>query len=112
MPVASESESSVHPVQLDEIKTGTAKAKAAPWVEQQIELIRDVKVSVTARLGSSEMSVAHLFALGEGDALKLDRDVNAPVDLLLEGQVIARGQLVVVGENFGVRITEIIRPTK
>ena len=55
------------------------------------------------------MKVGELFDLRESSVVKLDRDVNAPVDVLLEGKRVARGALVAVDESFGVRITEIER---
>ena len=73
----------------------------------QLGLIQGVKVRLSAVLGQAELTVADLFGLKEGSTLTLDRDVDAPVDLLLEGQVVARGRLVAVDDSFGISITEI-----
>ena len=58
-------------------------------------------------LGSAELTVAELFALKEGAVVELLQASDAPLDISLDGRVIGRGELVVVGDNFGVRITEI-----
>lgn len=73
-----------------------------------MELIRNVKVRLTVSVGRSELTVKDLFDLKENAVLALDRSVREPVDVLLEGKVVARGTLVAVGENFGVQISEIV----
>lgn len=66
-----------------------------------------VKVNVAVRVGSAETSVAELLELKQGAVLTLDRSVEEPLDVLVDGHVVARGMLVAVGENFGVSITEV-----
>jgi flagellar motor switch protein FliN len=73
-----------------------------------IELIRNVRVRLTVSVGQSEVTVKDLFDLKENAVLPLDRSVREPVDVLLDGKVVARGNLVAVGENFGVQISEIL----
>lgn len=65
-----------------------------------------VKVQVAVRVGGAEASVAELVELKQGAVFALDRLVDEPLDVLVDGHVIARGMLVAVGEHFGVRITE------
>lgn len=101
--------------QLVELPTLSPTANSSGGVnliEAHLDLIRSVKVKVTAVLGSAEMSVGELSALKDGSQIKLDRAAGAAVDILLEGQVVARGQLVAVDDNFGVRITEVTTPSK
>ncbi|MCH2172734.1 FliM/FliN family flagellar motor switch protein [Myxococcota bacterium] len=74
---------------------------------RNLELIRGVKVRLSVVMGECEMSVGELFDLKDGSVVKLDRDVDAPVDVLLDGKVVGRGTLVAVDDNFGVRITEV-----
>ncbi|AHE55642.1 hypothetical protein NX02_19915 [Sphingomonas sanxanigenens DSM 19645 = NX02] len=64
-------------------------------------------MSVIARLGEVEMTLGALLALKRGDVVTLDRQMNEPIDLLLNDQVIARGTIVAVEDRFGVRIDEI-----
>lgn len=71
-----------------------------------------VKVRLQVRVGESAMSVGDLLGARENEVLVLDRGVEQPVDLLLEGSVVARGQLVAVDGTFAVRITELPLPLK
>lgn len=74
---------------------------------ENLDLIRDVKVSIRACIGQCELTVRELFALKSSEVLTLDRDSDGPVDLYLDGRLVGRGELVVVGEHFGVRILEM-----
>ncbi len=96
----------IHGIELDELPAGEA---GASLVNENMDLIKDVKVTLQVVVGGAEISVGELFALGDASIVKLDRDVAAPVDVLLNGKVVARGALVVVDDNFGVRITETKR---
>ena len=72
--------------------------------------LHSVRTRLTVCVGTAELSVGELLGAKEQQVLRLDRTVEQPVDILLEGQVVARGMLVAVGEHFGVRITELPRP--
>ena len=72
-------------------------------------LIAGVEVTLEARLGSAVMTVAKLMELKAGDCLPLDAALNRDVELRLNGVTVARGELVAVGDSFGVRIVEIAR---
>jgi flagellar motor switch protein FliN/FliY len=77
-----------------------------------IEVLMHVPLQVTAELGTCKMSVAEVLKLGAGSIVELDRLAGGPVDLLVNNKLIARGEVVAVDENFGVRVTELIqRPT-
>jgi flagellar motor switch protein FliN/FliY len=73
-----------------------------------IEMLRDVEMEVTCELGRTRMSVRQLLALAPGDVVELDRLAGSPADLLVNGTLLARGEVVVVDESFGLRITEIV----
>ncbi|AXQ28067.1 flagellar motor switch protein FliN [Solimonas sp. K1W22B-7] len=100
----------IQPLKLGEL--GGAATRGQPWLERQLDLVRDIKVTVRASMGSAELTIAALFALREGDVVSLDRETDAPIDITLEGNLIARGQLVAAGDRFGLRITEILDPGK
>lgn len=72
--------------------------------------IHQVKATLQVYLGSATLTVGELMSAAKNQVLVLDRTVGQPVDLLLEGQVVARGQLVAVDEHFAVRITELPLP--
>ncbi len=72
--------------------------------------VLDVSVRVTAELGRVTMSIGEILKLGPGSVVGLDRGVTEPVDLLVQGVLYARGDVVVVDERFAIRIREIIDP--
>lgn len=83
----------------------TAASAASAW---GIDMLRDVEMEVTCELGRTRMTVRQLLALAPGDVVELDRLAGAPADLLVNGTLLARGEVVVVDESFGLRITEIV----
>ena len=75
-----------------------------------IGLLLDVPMEVTVELGRSTKSIKEILSLGEGSIIELDKLAGEPVDLLVNRKPIAKGEVVVIDENFGVRVTEIISP--
>jgi len=75
-----------------------------------LDMLHDVEMEVSAELGRTRMSVRELLSLNPGAIVELDRAAGSPADLLVNGRLIARGEVVVVDENFGIRITEIVTP--
>ena len=73
-----------------------------------IEMLHGVEMELTVELGRARMPVRDLLALAPGAVLELDRAAGSPADLLVNGRLIARGEVVVVDEDFGLRITEIL----
>lgn len=82
---------------------------AAP--SRGVELLHGVAMEVTVELGRTRLAVRDLLALAPGDVLELDRTAGSPADLLVNGRLIARGEVVVVDENFALRVTEIVAPS-
>jgi flagellar motor switch protein FliN len=77
-----------------------------------IELLLDVELEVSLRFGSREMPLGELLDLGPGDVVQLDRHVTDPVDLIVSDKIVARGEVVLVNGNFGLRVTEVAAPKK
>ena len=73
-----------------------------------LDLLRNVAMEVTVEIGRTRMTVAELLSLHPGEVVELDRAASAPADLLVNGTLIAHGEVVVVDEDFGLRITEIV----
>jgi flagellar motor switch protein FliN/FliY len=73
-----------------------------------IDIIADIPVRVTVELGKTRKSVSEILALTNGAVIELDKMAGEPVDILVNGKLIAKGEVVVIDENFGVRITDII----
>lgn len=93
----------------DEVRgAGAAPRVPAPAMLRGLELLRDVSMDVTAQIGSTRMTISELLGLAEGAVVELDRAAGAPADLLVNGHLIARGEVVVIDENFALRITEIV----
>jgi flagellar motor switch protein FliN len=78
--------------------------------ENNLDLLRDVELEVTLRFGERTMLLRDILELGEGSVVELDRQVEEPVDLLLDGKLIARGEVVVVDGSYGLRIQEMLTP--
>lgn len=74
-----------------------------------LDLLADVDMDVTVELGRTRMKVRELLALQPGSVIELDRIAGAPVDVLVNGRLVARGEVVVVEDELGVRISEICR---
>src|SRR6185437_11585595 len=74
-----------------------------------IDLIRDVPLKVTVELGRASLTVREILALGAGSVVELDRLAGEPVDVLVNDRMIARGEVVIVDESFGVRVTELLK---
>ena len=73
-----------------------------------IELLHEVEMGVTVELGRTRMLVRDILDLSPGSVIELDRAAGAPIDVLVNGTLIARGEVVVIDEEFGIRITEVI----
>lgn len=74
-----------------------------------IDLIKNVNIRLEVVVGETEISVGELFDLKENSVIALKNEVGSPVNVLLDGKVVAKGELSAVGNNFGVRITKISR---
>ncbi len=70
-------------------------------------LLNDVDMDVTVELGRTTMPIRELLALQPGMVVEIDRNAGSPIDVLVNGRLIARGEVVVIDEEFGVRLTEI-----
>ena len=76
--------------------------------EQSLSMIMDLTLPVSIELGQTSMKVQEILALGRGSVVQLDRLVGEPIDVYVAGRRFAEGEVVVLGEEFGVRITRII----
>lgn len=97
----------VEQVQLSELSETQPQGRAL--FNSNFDIIKDVRVTLEASVGEAELSVSELYDLKANSIVKLERDAQAPIDLVLDGRIVARGQLVVTGDNFGICITEIIK---
>jgi flagellar motor switch protein FliN/FliY len=75
-------------------------------------MLMDIEMPITIELGRTKLSIKEILTLGQGSIIELDKLSGDPVDVFINEKRFARGEVVVVDENFGVRITEIVSPTE
>lgn len=80
--------------------------------ELNLDVILDVPVTVSMEIGRTQISIRNLLQLNQGSVIELDRLAGEPMDVLVNGTLIARGEVVVVNEKFGLRLTDIISPAE
>jgi len=95
----------VDTLELEELAAKEKKGK--PIVGNYIDLLRNVKVSLEVVVGKSEISIDELLELKENSVINIDKDLAAPLEIRLEGELIALGKLSAVGDNFAIQITEV-----
>jgi flagellar motor switch protein FliN len=88
---------------------GTNEGERIPE-QVNLKLVMDVELNVTLRFGQRQLALREVLELTSGSVIELDRQVEEPVELLLEGKVIARGEAVVIDGNYGLRVTEVPQP--
>jgi len=76
--------------------------------EKTLDIVLDVRVKVTVQLGSCQLPMREVLQLNVGSVVQLDKSADAPVELSINGKLIARGEVVVIEDRFGVKITEIV----
>lgn len=77
---------------------------------QNLDFILDIPLKVTVELGRTEVIIKDLLQLGQGSVLELDKLAGEPLEILVNGKLVAKGEVVVVNEKFGIRLTDIISP--
>lgn len=87
---------------------GSSSRTAAEVTARKLNRIHDVEMALSVVIGRTRMTVAQLLSLEPGDVVDLDRSAGAPADVLLNGRLIAHGEVVVVDQEYGVRVTKIL----
>ena len=101
---------------------GASNARAMPLEEiqdaassktmQNLDVILDIPVTIAMEVGRSSISIRNLLQLNQGSVIELDRLAGEPLDVLVNGTLIAHGEVVVVNEKFGIRMTDVISPSE
>src|SRR5690606_37387501 len=81
-------------------------------IGSDIDLIMDVPVQLTVELGRTRMTIKNLLQLGQGSVVELDNLAGEPMDIYVNGYLIAQGEVVVVEDHYGIRLTDIITPSE
>ena len=94
----------------------TAKAAVGSEVNgmdaDKLKVLENIEVDMSIEVGRTEISIRDLLRLNEGSVVELDRLAGEPLDILINGTMIAKGEVVMVGERFGIRFSEIVDPEK
>ncbi len=99
----------VKAVQFGDLEQPSVRSASAPG---NINLLLDVSLRVTVQLGKTKMLIKDLLHMGQGSVVELDKLAGDPMDIFIGEKLIARGEIVVVNDMFGVRITDIISPAE
>ena len=83
-----------------------------PSNEVNLDVVLDIHVSISMEIGRTKISIRNLLQLNQGSVVELDRLAGEPMDVLVNGTLIARGEVVMVNEKFGIRLTDIISPAE
>ena len=75
-----------------------------------LRVLENIDVKLTVEVGNTEIKIRDLLRLNEGSVVELDRLAGEPLDILANGTMIAKGEVVMVGERFGIRLTEVVDP--
>ena len=92
--------------------TAFSGANMGVYQPENIDLIMDVPLEVTVELGRTSKSISDILDFGPGKIIELNKIAGEPIDVLVNGKYVAKGEVVVIEESFGVRITEIVNSTK
>lgn len=101
-------DSMANPVAFEELKNEGSKAAINP----ELEVILDIPVSISMEVGRTSITIRNLLQLNQGSVIELDRLAGEPLDVLVNGTLIAHGEVVVVNEKFGIRMTDVISPAE
>jgi flagellar motor switch protein FliN/FliY len=100
--------------------TPAVQATAFPPVEEgssevtskNIEFLLDIPLQVTVQIGGTRMMIRELLQLGQGSVIELDKLAGEPMEVLVNNKLVARGEVVVVNEKFGIRLTDVVSPNQ
>ncbi|MEI2606267.1 flagellar motor switch protein FliN [Erwinia aphidicola] len=96
----------------EQSSAGITQPMSVPQFSDELNLILDIPVKMTVELGRTKMTIKELLRLSQGSVVSLDGLAGEPLDILINGYLIAQGEVVVVSDKFGIRITDIITPSE
>lgn len=97
------------PAGLDQLQANAASNKENPI---NLDVLMDVPVTLSMEIGRTSVNIRSLLQLNQGSIVELDRLAGEPLDVLVNGTLIARGEVVVINEKFGIRLTDVISPAE
>lgn len=100
--------SSAQQMALDDFAGSSADVSGSP----DLDVILDIPVTISMEVGRTSITIRNLLQLNQGSVIELDRLAGEPLDVLVNGTLIAHGEVVVVNEKFGIRMTDVISPSE
>ncbi|MFP8965883.1 flagellar motor switch protein FliN [Pokkaliibacter sp. CJK22405] len=107
--MAEQENEDAQPVSLDQLQD---EGSPVDLERPNLDVILDIPVTISMEVGNTEISIRNLLQLNQGSVVELDRMAGEPLDVLVNGTLIAHGEVVVVNERFGIRLTDVISPTE
>ncbi|MDE2250892.1 MAG: flagellar motor switch protein FliN [Gammaproteobacteria bacterium] len=96
---------------LNDLQAGAA-ASAAGGGDINLEVVLDIPVTLSMEVGRSRISIRNLLQLNQGSVVELERSTGEPLDVYVNGTLVAHGEVVVINEKFGIRMTDVISPAE
>ena len=98
---------------LNELDTPSGQSSDMPISDNpDLEVVLDIPVKIAMEVGSTQITIRNLLQLNQGSVIELERLAGEPLDVLVNGTLIAHGEVVVVNEKFGIRVTDVISPSE
>lgn len=114
--LAEQKSSAAAPQVVDSVQPADIFQKLVPTqvgeASKDLDLILDIPVTLTVELGRTKIPIKHILQLAQGSVIELDALAGEPMDVLVNGCLIAQGEVVVVNEKFGIRLTDIVTPSE
>ena len=112
MPSMGQPQQPASPVNVQPVQFQSFENEEFGYDSNNIGLLMDVPLQISVELGRTTKKIREILDFGQGSIIELDKLAGEPVDILVNGRIIAKGEVVVIDESFGVRITDILHPSK
>lgn len=110
--MANENTARIEPEELAEAPANEQANGLAVGASSNLDLMMDIPVVLSMEIGKTRMTIGEVLNLGKGSIVELQRMADEPLDVLVNGTLVAHGEAVVIGERFGVRLTDVISPNE
>ncbi len=107
---ANTAEAEVHNAPVNDLQAGTPSG--VPGGDINLDVVLDIPVTLSMEVGRSRISIRNLLQLNQGSVVELERSTGEPLDVYVNGTLVAHGEVVVINEKFGIRLTDVISPAE
>ncbi|MDF2181357.1 flagellar motor switch protein FliN [Neptuniibacter sp. CAU 1671] len=97
-------------VNQDKVQLAELKDEGKPVADPKLDVILDIPVTLSMEVGQTDIPISNLLQLTQGSVIELDRVAGEPLDVMVNGTLIAHGEVVVVNDRYGIRLTDVISP--